>query len=57
MSHPTNENKKFLSQLVAILPVSYIIKGEFPEALQKGKICLLAFNEEDSDYPDNRKSI
>lgn len=32
-----------------------MVKGEFPEALQKGKICLLVFNNVNADFPDNRK--
>ena len=42
-------------QYVAILPVSHMVKGEFPEALQKGKICLLVHNDVAADYPDNKK--
>ena len=43
------------AQYVAILPGSHLVKGEFPEALQKGKICLLVHNDVDADYPDNKK--
>ena len=32
-----------------------MVKGEFPEALQKGKICLLVHNNVNTDYPDNKK--